>query len=150
MSLNAHGLQSLIYTTLHAHPALTALIGGEIHDEIPPGTDPQTYVLIGEETLFDRSCKTGEAFEHELSLTVFSREAGYAKPKAVASLIIEALEALKGPMPEASPEASMGVQSAGHLVDLRFLRLRAARAEDPKTRQITLFFRAYIDHSSAA
>ena len=48
-------LQKAVFAQLEAEPALVSLIGDAIYDTAPPGEVPDLYVMLGEETVRDRS-----------------------------------------------------------------------------------------------
>lgn len=130
-----HGLdlQALLFAVLSGDAAVTAEVGGAIHDAAPATPPAGPYVLIGPEEARDRSDTTGRLTRHDVTISVISDAPGFATAKRAAAAISAAL---------ADPLPSLG---AGHLVSLRFLRARASRDATGDGRRIDLIFRALID-----
>lgn len=127
-------LQAAVYQSLVADPGVSALIGTAVFDELPVGTKPETYVVLGEEDVRDRSDSTGGAAEHRFTVSVVTDAAGYAGAKAVAAAISDALV-----------DAPLAL-SRGRLVGLWFERATARRSgKAGKVRRIDLRFRAHVD-----
>ena len=125
-------LQRAIFARLKADPTLIGLTGGTIFDSYPAGEVPPLYVALGPERVRDRSDKTGYAAQHDLTISVVTREPGFAIAKDVAAAVSDALVDAALPL------------SRGHLVGLRFLRANAARTGTNDTRRIDLIFRALV------
>lgn len=123
-------LQAAIYQRLMADSALDALIGGAIHDAVPPGPISGTYVSIGPEDVQDASDQTGRGALHDFVVSVVTDAAGFQSAKAVAAAVSDALS------------GAALVLSRGRLVGLWFLRARARRVEKADIRRIDLTFRA--------
>lgn len=129
----ATALQSALYAQLSQDTALDALVGGAIYDAIPAGPVPGLYVMLGAETVLDRSDVTGRGSLHRITISVVSDAAGFALAKSAAGAVSEALEA---PM----------TLSRGRLVYLNFERAVARRSGPAGAlRQIDLRFRARVD-----
>ena len=127
-------LQAAIYDRLVADPALSGLVGAEIHDAPPPGPLPPLYVLLGDEVALDRSDKTGAGARHEVTISVIGTGAGFAEAKAAAAAVSDAL--LRGAPPE---------MSRGRIAGLWFLRAQARRSGARGLRRIDLRFRARVE-----
>lgn len=136
----AAALQEAIFARLSADAALAALVGNAIHDAIPPGTAPGTFVLIGPEEARDASDGTGAGAEHRLTISVITTAAGFQTAKAAAVAVSDALAA--APLP---------VLARGRLVGLWFQRA-VARRESPaaaqgaaEVRRIDMIWRARVE-----
>jgi hypothetical protein len=125
-------LQAAVYTALYSDAPLTALVGNNIYDAVPPGTPPATYVRLGSETVVDASDGSGAGAVHRLTVSVITTDPGFAGAKDVAAAVSDALH-----------EANLTLER-GHLVSLRFERASATRTEGGGTRQIDLRFRARV------
>lgn len=123
-------LQAAIYQRLVADGALAALVGGAIHDAVPPGPISGTYVSIGPEDVRDASDQTGRGALHDFVISVVTDAAGFQSAKAVAAAVSDALSG-----------SAMDL-SRGRLVGLWFVRARARRVEKADIRRIDLTFRA--------
>lgn len=75
-------LQSAVYAELVADPGLTAILGTDIYDALPPGVLPSIYALIGPETVWDRSDMTGRGAEHDFTVLIVTDGAGFATAKS--------------------------------------------------------------------
>lgn len=128
-------LQQAVFTVLDSSVEIAELTNGLVFDAPPVGEVPDTYVLIGEERILDRSSKTSTAAVHDLKISVLSGAQGFLRAKEIAGAICKELT-------ERSVALSVGV-----LCDLQFRSARAARASGQDQRQIVLNFRAYIDAS---
>lgn len=130
----AGDLQGAVWQHLRADPALGALVGTAIYDALPPGTVPETYVSVGDETVRDRSDISGAGAEHRFTVSVISEGAGFAHAKAVAGAVGDALQ---------NPDLSL---DRGRLVGLWFDRARARRTGSAgRVRRIDLRFRARVE-----
>ncbi len=133
MSYGAAGaLQTAVQARLVADAALGALVGGAIHDAIPPGTATGLHVALGPEVVRDRSDRTGGGAEHDFTVSVVGGPGGFERAKAAAAAVSDAL--VGAPL----------TLSRGRLVGLWFLAARAARERDGG-RRIDLTFRARIE-----
>ena len=128
-------LQEAVYQTLAADISLSAMVGGAIYDALPSGTAPDLYISLGPETARDASDKTGYGAVHLFTVSVISDAPGFAKAKAVAASICDAL--VDTPM----------ALTRGRCVSLQFDQARAARTENSNSRQIDLRFRARVEDS---
>jgi len=134
----AAALQGAIFARLTGDAALAAQVGGAVHDAIPPGTPPGTFVLIGPEEVRDASDASGAGAEHRLTISVISTAAGFANAKAVAVAVGDALAAPLPPL------------ARGRLVGLWFQRAVAKRERPAapgagEVRRIDLTFRARVE-----
>ena len=128
----SYALQAALFATLSADTSLNSLVGGNIFDATPSGTAPDLYVLIGDETVRDRSSKTHSAAYHDVVIRVVSDAAGFSTAKQVAAAVCDALIDASIPL------------NRGSLVGIRFVRARAVRGDSPGIRQIDLTFRAHV------
>ncbi len=126
-------LQAGLYQHLLADAAVTALVGDAVYDALPSGPQPALYVMLGPETVLDRSDVTGRGSEHRLTISVISEADGFAAAKAVAGAVSDAMD---GPI----------ALDQGTLVYVNFDRAVARRSGPAGTlRQIDLRFRARVD-----
>ena len=123
-------LQTAIYTRL---TGFAALAGVAVLDATPPGTAPETFVLIGPEVVNDRSDKTGRGADHLLSIAVISKATGFRNAKQVAGSVSDALSG-----------AGMTL-TTGRLVYLAFVQARARRLGEGDVRRIDMTFRARVE-----
>jgi hypothetical protein len=134
----AAALQGAVFARLAGDAALAALVGGAVHDAIPPGTAPGTFVLIGPEEARDASDISGAGAEHRLTISVVTTAAGFQVAKAVAVAVSDALALPLPPL------------ARGRLVGLWFQRA-VARRERPaapgadEVRRIDMIFRARVE-----
>jgi hypothetical protein len=134
MSYGAAGaLQAAVWQRLAGDAALTALVGAAIHDAVPPGAGPQTYVLVGPEEVRDASDGSGGGAEHRFTVSVVTRAAGFQAAKEAAAAVSDALVGAEL------------VLARGRLVGLWFLKARAAREGRGGVRRVDLTFRARVD-----
>lgn len=129
----AAALQEAVYQHLVADTALQALTGGAIHDALPPGTPPGTFVLLGPEQAQDRSDGSGGGAEHRFTLSVISNAAGFQTAKEVAARVSDLLV-----------DAPLAL-ARGRLVGLWFHKAEARRAEGGAVRRIDMVFRARLE-----
>lgn len=125
-------LQEAVFARLAADAALQDVVGGAIHDEIPPGTPPGTFVVLGPEEVLDRSDKSGAGAEHRLRISVISSAQGFRAAKLAAGAISEALEG--------APLAL----SRGRVVGLWFDRAVAAQGQG-RARRIDITYRVRVE-----
>jgi hypothetical protein len=128
----AAALQAAVFDRLAGDAALTALVGGAVHDAVPPGEGPGTFVLIGPEEVRDASDRSGAGAEHRFTVSVISRKAGFAVAKAAAA-VSDALVGATLPL------------ARGRLVGLWFVSARARREGAGSVRRIDLVFRARVE-----
>ncbi len=126
----AAALQSAIFARLAGYPALA---GVSILDQVPPGTTPASFVLIGPEVAVDQSDKSGGGAEHRFDISVVSDAAGFLSAKTIAAAVSGALV-----------NANLTL-STGRLVSLFFQRAVARRLKEGETRRIDLTFRARVE-----
>ncbi len=126
----AAALQSAIFARLAGYPALA---GVSILDQVPPGTTPASFVLIGPEVAVDQSDKSGGGAEHRFDISVVSDAAGFLSVKTIAAAVSGALV-----------NANLTL-STGRLVSLFFQRAVARRLKEGETRRIDLTFRARVE-----
>ena len=121
-------LQAAVYQKLVAD-----LPGVAIHDALPVGTAPGTFVLIGPEEALDASDGSGAGAEHRFVISVISDATGFLQAKEIAVQISDALV-----------EADL-VLARGRLVWLQFLKAQAKRLEAGEARRIDLRFVARVE-----
>lgn len=126
-------LQSAIYNVLSNDTTLAGLVGSSIFDAPPTGVLPPIYVLLGEESVTDRSSKTSAGAMHDFSISIVSGAAGFADAKTAAATVCDVLDS-------AAPNLTRGI-----VTSLRFLKARALRGSSPENRRINLHFRAFVD-----
>lgn len=132
----SEALQKAVYERLQADPALQAIVGDEIYDtppDVPVTEAPALHVTLGEERVRDGSTKTSSGAVHDFSVTVHALTEGFARPKAAAAAVADAL---------------MGVPlvlDRGVLIDLRFLFARAERGTANRPRRVDMRFRAVLE-----
>lgn len=126
----AAALQSAIYAHLTSVPALA---GVPVYDAIPSGGSVGTYVLIGPETVIDKSDRSGGGAEHQMVLSVITDAAGFLSAKAVAANVSAALE-----------DAGLAL-ATGRLVSMAFHKAVAKRLEEGAVRRVDLTFRARVE-----
>ncbi len=126
----AAALQAAVYQHLAAAPGLA---GVALHDALPPGTVPATYITLGPEVVRDRSDVTGHGADHEFVVSVVTTAAGFAVAKTLAAVVSDALESAALPL------------ARGRLVGLRFARASAAREGTGDIRRIDLRFIARVE-----
>jgi len=126
-------LQAAVYQRLLADAGVSALVGGDIYDAVPPGTPPGTYVSLGAEEARARGDGTGQGALHRFTVSVVSDAAGFGTAKAVAAAISDALQ-----------DAELAL-TRGVLVSLNFERARARRVGEGDQRRIDLRFAARVD-----
>lgn len=129
----AGALQAGLYQHLSADPALTALIGGALYDDVPPGDVPETYVTLGVEQVRDRSDKLSALAEHRVTVTAVTQGNGFAAAKAAAAAVSDALI-------DAAP-----LLDRGRIVLLGFQSARARKVRANRMREIELIFRVIVD-----
>lgn len=123
-------LQAAIFTRLSGDPALAAIVGNAIYDAVPPGPVPPLYVVLGEESVQDRSDKDAGGAWHDFTISVISDQPGFQTAKDASGAISDAL--LDVPL----------TLSRGHLVGLWFQKAQARRSGTENQRRIDLRFRA--------
>jgi hypothetical protein len=128
----AAALQTAVYQRLAADADLVALVGTDIFDAVPAGALPSLYVVLGSEDARDASDKTGGGALHQFTITVVTESAGFARAKAAAAAVSDALV-----------DAPLSL-SRGSLVSLNFYKAKAARVGSGAVRQINLIFRARV------
>ena len=128
-------LQSAIYQHLLADSGVVAALGAAVYDEVPPGPVPDLYASLGPEEARDRSDKDGAAALHMFIISLVDNGAGFARVKAAAGAVSDALV-----------DADLAL-SRGSLVSLHFARARARRTQTGDVRRIDLTFHARVqDH----
>ncbi len=127
-------LQAAVYGRLSADPLVQLVVGTAIHDAIPPGTPPGTFIVMGPEEVVDRSDGTAAGAEHRLKISVISNAAGFQKAKEVAGAVSDAL--LRQPPP---------ALSRGRVVGMWFQRADASRMRSSGARRIDLTFRVLVE-----
>lgn len=123
-------LQKAVFARLDAAPDLT----GRVHDVVPSGAIPDTWVMIGEDDVRDRSDKTGSASLHLFTVSVVTDTPGFAAAKTLAATVCDLLDGAAMPL------------ERGRLTNLRFDRARARRTgSSGDLRRIDLRFAARLD-----
>ena len=130
---SAAALQAAVYQRLVGDAAVGAPFGAALHDPVPPGPPPTTYLSPGPEDARDRSDKTGAGAEHDFTISVVTDAAGFQGAKALAGAVSDALVGAEL------------VLTRGQVVDLWFLRARARRVGAADQRRIDMWFRARVD-----
>ena len=128
-------LQTAVYQAMLSDVALVTLVGGAIYDALPSGKEPDIYVSLGNETVRDKSDKSGQGAEHLCSITVNATAPGYSQAKSAAAAVCDVLV-----------DADLTL-TRGRLVFLRFERATAVRTNDDNGRRIDLRFRARVEDS---
>ena len=128
----AAALQEAVFAHLSADPAVTAILGGAIHDALPAGPLPPLYLSLGPELARDRSDATARGAEHEITLSIVAEAAGFHLAKTAAAAVCDALT-----------NADLAL-TRGRLVALHFIRATAKRDSGGR-RRIDLTFRARLD-----
>lgn len=130
----AGALQAAVYQSLSTDPAVVALVGSAVFDEVPTGKVPQTYVSLGPEEVRERSDADAAGALHLFTVSVISEASGFATAKAVAGAISDALT-----------NSALSL-ARGRLVGLWFERASARRSgKAGRVRRIDLRFRARIE-----
>lgn len=124
----AAALQAAIFQRL-----TDALPGVAVHDALPQGQAPVTFVLIGPEVVADQSDRTGRGAEHRVTVSVISREDGFLRAKSVA---VQVGDALTG--------AAL-VPARGRVVGVTFLSAEARRLRAGEARRVDLRFRIRVE-----
>lgn len=130
-------LQQAVFARLAADPALTALVGGRIHDagpQLEAGAAAEgVWLTLGDERVRDWSTATGRGAEHELRIAVTAARTGFAEAKQAAAAVCDAL--LGGEL----------ALARGHVVCLGFLGAETRREEADRLRRILLRFRVLVE-----
>lgn len=129
--LNGGAVQAALHARLRTDAGVAAAVGAAIHDELPEGGAAGTYLVLGEETVRDRSDADGPGAEHRVTVSVISDAAGFAAAKAAAAAVVAALTGAALPIGPARvvglwfdrAEAYRQSAGGGRRIDLRF-RLR--------------------------
>ncbi len=131
----AAALQTSVFQTLSADPALIGLVGANIYDALPSGTVPDLYISLGPEEAKDASDKTHAGARHHFTVSVISTQPGFVTCKTVAGAICDAL---------VDAELSL---TRGNLISLDFEKASAMRIDAGNARQIDLRFAARVEDS---
>ncbi len=130
----ADALQAAVFARLSGDAGLNAVVQGAVHDALPAGALPETYVMLGPETVIDRSDMDGEGAEHRFVVSVHSSASGFANAKRAAMAVSAALHHADLPL------------SQGRLIYLNFERAVAKRDTTAGQRRIDLRFRARVEN----
>ena len=125
-------LQAAVYQALDADAALAALVGDAVYDALPAGSLPPLYVVLGPEQVRDRSDKTGDGAEHDITVSVVTDETGFQAAKQAAGAVSDVLH------------GAALVLGRGRLVSLNFLKAAAKLDGTGSDRRIDLKFRARV------
>ena len=126
-------LQKAVFSALGAHVDLQNAVNGAIFDAIPKGVATELFVSLGPETVKGRSDASAMGSQHDLTVSVHSREDGFAEAKNVAGLVSDALSG-----------TDLALER-GNLVFLRFLKAVAKKNRGAPGRRIDMIFRARVD-----
>ncbi|MBL3569379.1 DUF3168 domain-containing protein [Rhodovulum sp. BSW8] len=129
----AAALQAAIFQRISGHAAVAAIVGEAVYDAVPAGRLPPIYVSLGPEEVRDASDKDAGGALHLVTISVVSEEAGFARAKAAAGAISDALT-----------EAPL-VLVRGRVVGLWFDRARARRVGAQDQRRIDLRFSVRVE-----
>lgn len=129
----AASLQRAIFARLAGEAEIIEIVGPNIYDAVPAGTEPEVFVLIGEEAVRDRSTKTSDGAHHDFTVSVFADQHGFANSKALAAIICDSLLASDLPL------------DRGRVTGVWFRRARTRRGRAPDRRRIDLQFRAHVE-----
>ena len=125
-------LQTAVFQALENDPALPSLVNGAIHDALPQGALPETYISLGPEYVKEANACGSRGAWHDFVISVVSTEPGFRKAKMAAGAVNNALH-----------EADLQLDR-GNLISLTFLKARAARLSSG-ARRIDLTFRARVE-----
>lgn len=127
MASPSYELQVAIVTRLRANPAVSALVGTRIFDEVPKGA-AFPYITIGEadETSVDADCI--DAFELSIDIDVWSRDPGFMQSKVISDAVRKALK---------SPDLELPTNA---LVIFNHRQTRSFRDEDGLTSHAVMTF----------
>jgi hypothetical protein len=124
-------LQRAVFELLADDAALTIGLGAQVWDEVPEGTRPERYVVIGEQLSLPSNTQTSRGREVTLTLHVWTRAAGNATGQAIAARVIELLDHQVG-----------ALDVDGHdVLSIRHEFDHALRDSAPGVRHIVLRFR---------
>lgn len=126
----AAALQAAVWQRLVTDAGLAAIVGDAVHDAMPAGPVPDTYVILGPEEVRDASDRDGAGAEHRFVVSVVSTAAGFQRAKQAAAAVSDRLEGAEL------------VLARGRLVGLWFHRAVARRLDNGAARRIDLTFRA--------
>ena len=124
-------LQQAVFGALESDAALAGLVGEAIHEEPPAGAMPPLWVTLGAESARERTSAGRLGSRHDFVVTVVSEDGGFARAKAAAGAVCDALDGSNPPL------------ARGRVVAMSFVRARASRRGG--TRRIDLTFRAFLD-----
>lgn len=129
-------LQVAIVSRLKATPAVTAVIGDRVFDNVPEDADfPYVTVGDGDETSDDVDCING--FEISLDIDVWSRDVGFPEAKTISDAIRRALT---------SPDITIPTNA---LVYFRHRQTRFLRDPDGLTSHAVMTFEAFAEQPNA-
>lgn len=126
-------LQRAVFGRLVGEADIIEIVGPNIYDAVPAGTEPQVFVLIGEEVVRDRSTQTSDGAHHDFTVSVFADQQGFANSKKLAAIICDSLL------------GSGLTLDRGRVTALWFRRARTRRGRAPDRRRIDLQFRAHVE-----
>lgn len=126
-------LQRAVFERLAGEAEIIEIVGPNIYDAVPPGTEPEVFVLIGEEVVRDRSTKTSYGAHHDFMVSVFADQQGFANSKALSAIICDSLL-----------DADLTLDR-GRVTGIWFRRARTRRGRAPDRRRVDLQFRAHVE-----
>ncbi|MDX2073484.1 MAG: DUF3168 domain-containing protein [Alphaproteobacteria bacterium] len=126
-------LQQSLYQQLTGDTTLMALVSG-IFDHVPQGT-AYPFVTIGEAAIRDFSNAEKQGTEQQVTLRIYSREAGRKQASAIMERIVTLLN---------SADLTVSGQT---LRSLRFLSSNIVLQDDGLTYRGTLIFRALLNEA---
>lgn len=126
-----HALKAALRARLTADAAVTALVGGAVHDAPPRGIDPP-FLVLGDAQMRENSTNEAEGVIIDLDLVAVTRERG----SAAALGLIRAVELAIA----ASPLAE-----SGHHLSLVLIRETLVRHDEAKAlTRVTARLRAFL------
>lgn len=84
-------LQKAVHDTLRAAGPVAALVGANVFDRVPAGSDPMPRVVIGDDEVADDGDSCGDGWRVTLTVSAWSREVGRPAVKTIAAAVRDAL-----------------------------------------------------------
>ena len=133
-------LQKAVFERLSADPAVSAAVGGRIHDGAPQqkaaGADEGLYLILGDDQAVDWSSAERAGAGHLVGISVIAPKRSFAEAKAVAGAISDVL--LGAPL----------ALERGQAVLVSFQSARTKREERDTLRRIDLRFRVLVEDTA--